>query len=225
MKGRPHRRRHRRSDHRADAACAASTAKCSSRPYAATASSASGSDTLPHAIKELAGLGLLERLDAVAIRTHELFWLHDLLRPGDLVKPCAGRGRLRRRTPIDRGRLHGYSSGDACAHSLGESRINTGHRLGAYTQDEGGVTADSFYRTGHRATARGDVPSAASWTHSRVRDAVPRPRPREMERTTPWRVSLADWPAFLTGCSTTAAGGPRGEIRRADPSPKVRGDL
>ena len=31
-----------------------------------------GISTLPHAIKELAGLGLLERLDAVAIRTHDL---------------------------------------------------------------------------------------------------------------------------------------------------------
>ena len=33
-----------------------------------------GINTLPHAIKELAELGLLDRLDAVAIRTHELFY-------------------------------------------------------------------------------------------------------------------------------------------------------
>src|SRR5262249_20044910 len=32
------------------------------------------SNTLPHAIKELAALGLLQRLDAVAIRTYELFY-------------------------------------------------------------------------------------------------------------------------------------------------------
>src|SRR6476620_2851501 len=32
-----------------------------------------GINTLPHAIKELKELGLLERLDAVAIRTYELF--------------------------------------------------------------------------------------------------------------------------------------------------------
>src|SRR5205814_5407821 len=35
-----------------------------------------GINTLPHAIKELAELGLLERLDAVAIRTYELFYLN-----------------------------------------------------------------------------------------------------------------------------------------------------
>ena|SRR5271163_2332775 len=33
-----------------------------------------GINTLPHAIKELADLGLLERLDAVAVRTYELFY-------------------------------------------------------------------------------------------------------------------------------------------------------
>src|ERR1700744_497039 len=34
-----------------------------------------GINTLPHAIRELAGLGLLDRLDQVAIRTSELFYL------------------------------------------------------------------------------------------------------------------------------------------------------
>ena len=37
-----------------------------------------GINTLPHAIKELAELGLLERLDAVAIRTYELFYTNRL---------------------------------------------------------------------------------------------------------------------------------------------------
>ena len=33
-----------------------------------------GINTLPHAIKELRELGLMERLDAVAIRTYELIY-------------------------------------------------------------------------------------------------------------------------------------------------------
>src|ERR1700736_6161971 len=37
-----------------------------------------GINTLPHAIKELAELGLLERLDAVGIRTYELFYTNRL---------------------------------------------------------------------------------------------------------------------------------------------------
>ena len=59
-----------------------------------------GINTLPHAIKELAGLGLLERLDAVAIRTHELY-LHEPLRPGDLARAARARGRLRRAAVLD----------------------------------------------------------------------------------------------------------------------------
>src|SRR3977135_174706 len=35
-----------------------------------------GINTLPHAIRELAGLGLLDALDAVAIRTDELYYLN-----------------------------------------------------------------------------------------------------------------------------------------------------
>src|SRR5919201_1605351 len=35
-----------------------------------------GINTLPHAIKELKELGLLERLDAVAIRTYELIYMN-----------------------------------------------------------------------------------------------------------------------------------------------------
>src|SRR3979411_2389484 len=38
-----------------------------------------GINTLPHAIRELAGLGLLQKLDDVAIRTDELYYLN---RPG-----------------------------------------------------------------------------------------------------------------------------------------------
>src|SRR3569832_2471858 len=34
-----------------------------------------GINTLPHAIKELAQLGLLERLDQIAVRTHELVYM------------------------------------------------------------------------------------------------------------------------------------------------------
>ena len=37
-----------------------------------------GINTLPHAIKELKELGLLDRLDAVGIRTYELFYTNRL---------------------------------------------------------------------------------------------------------------------------------------------------
>ena len=59
-----------------------------------------GINTLPHAIKELADLGLLDRLDAVAIRTYELY-LHQSFRPGDLARAARARCRLRHSAILD----------------------------------------------------------------------------------------------------------------------------
>jgi 5-methylphenazine-1-carboxylate 1-monooxygenase len=166
-----------------------------------------GINTLPHAIKELAGLGLLERLDAVAIRTHELFYTN-----------CFGQEIWREPRGIDagydvpqfsihRGRLQGVIYQAARAR-LGESRMHMGHRLGGFAQDDGGVTAWFFDRNGsHRATARGDVLIGADGIHSAVRDTLyPDEGPARWNGIMLWR-GAADWPAFLTGRSMIVAGG------------------
>jgi 2-polyprenyl-6-methoxyphenol hydroxylase-like FAD-dependent oxidoreductase len=91
---------------------------------------------------------------------------------------------------------------------LGESKIFTGHRLGSYTQDDGGVTAYFFDRNGsHRATARGDVLIGADGIHSKVRDTLfPAEGPARWNGAMLWRGAV-DWPAFLTGRSMIVAGG------------------
>src|SRR5262249_50774170 len=129
-----------------------------------------GINTLPHAIRELAELGLLERLDAVGIRTPELFYTNRF-RQEILREP---RGLAARydvpQFSIHRGRLQGVIYQAARAR-LGETRIRTGHRLGAFTQDEAGVTAYFFDRSGaHRTTARGDVLIGADGINSFVRE-------------------------------------------------------
>ncbi len=63
-----------RTDDRADAACARASTARSSSSRDAIRELGVGINTLPHAIKELAELGLLDRLDAVGIRTYELFY-------------------------------------------------------------------------------------------------------------------------------------------------------
>jgi len=45
-----------------------------------------GINTLPHAIKELAALGLLERLDQVGVRTYELFYTNSTV-PDAIARP------------------------------------------------------------------------------------------------------------------------------------------
>src|SRR3954449_9472915 len=115
-----------------------------------------GINTLPHAIKELAQLGLMERLDQAAIRTYELIYCNRLGQ--DIWREPRGTdaGYEYPQFSIHRGRLQGVIY-QAVRARLGESRIHTGHRLGAFTQDDGGVTAYFFDRNGsHRATVRGD---------------------------------------------------------------------
>src|SRR5215467_12033451 len=128
-----------------------------------------GINTLPHAIKELKELGLLDRLDAVAIRTYELIYTNRFGQEIWREPRGTDAGYEYPQFSIHRGRLQGVIH-NAVRSRIGESRIHTGHRLGAFTQDDGGITPYFFDRYGsHRATARGDILVGADGIHSTVR--------------------------------------------------------
>src|ERR1700674_4118038 len=99
-----------------------------------------GINTLPHAIKELADLGLLDRLDAVAIRTYELFYTNRFGQEIWREPRGLDAGYDVPQFSIHLGRLQGVIY-QAVRARLGESRIHFGCRLGSFTQDDGGVTA------------------------------------------------------------------------------------
>jgi len=166
-----------------------------------------GINTLPHAIKELAEIGLLPALDRVGIRTHELFYMN---RHGqEIWREPRGTdaGFEYPQFSIHRGRLQALIY-QAVRARIGESRIHTGHRLGAYTQDDAGVTAYFFAREGgHRATVRGDILIGADGIHSYVRESLyPNEGPARWNGTILWRGAM-DWPKYLTGRSMVIAGG------------------
>ena len=166
-----------------------------------------GINTLPHAIRELAALGLLDKLDAAAIRTFELFYL---TRHGQEVwheKRGLDAGDEVPQFSVHRGRLQGVIH-QAVVDRLGPETIRTGRRLGAFTQDEGGISAFFFDRSGaHVHTARGDILIGADGIHSKVRETLfPEEGPPVWNGLMLWR-GARDWPVFLTGKSMIIAGG------------------
>src|SRR5215204_1540125 len=166
-----------------------------------------GINTLPHAIAELGRLGLLERLDAVAIRTYELFYLNRFGQEIWREPRGLDAGYEVPQFSIHRGRLQGVIR-DAVVERLGADAVRTGCRLSGFRQDEGGVTAWFFDRAGsHVATARGDVLIGADGIHSTVRATLfPGEGPPTWNGLMLWR-GAQEWPAFLTGRSMIVAGG------------------
>jgi 5-methylphenazine-1-carboxylate 1-monooxygenase len=166
-----------------------------------------GINTLPHAIGELQTLGLLERLDAVSVRTYELIYMNRLgqevwreLRGLDAGHPVP-------QFSIHRGVLQRLLR-DAVVDRLGEEVICTNCRLAGFEQDDDGVTCAFVDHDGATCEpVHGAALIGADGIHSTVREALVagEPPPR-WNGTMLWR-GATDWPVFLTGRSMIIAGG------------------
>jgi 5-methylphenazine-1-carboxylate 1-monooxygenase len=166
-----------------------------------------GINTLPHAIKELAALGLLPALDRAGIRTRELIYAN---RFGQVVwRELRGTdaGLDMPQFSIHRGKLHGVLL-DAVRERLGADTIQTGCRLVSFTERGERVQAWFERRDGDDPfTADGDVLVGADGIHSTAR-AVFYPSEGEpvWNGTMLWR-GAADWPVHADGRTMVIAGG------------------
>lgn len=172
-----------------------------------------GINALPHAIKELATLGLIPALDAVAIRTSELYYMN---RTGQVVwrEPRGiAAGFDVPQYSIHRGRLQVVLY-KAVLERLGPEAVVTGRKLTGFIQDEGGVTAyftDAIDGSGSE-TVRGEVLVGADGIHSAIRHRYyPDQGPPRWNGVQMWR-GCADFPAFLDGKSMIIAGGMSGKL-------------
>lgn len=172
-----------------------------------------GMNTLPHAIKELTDLGLLDELDRVAIRTYELSYTnrfgqeiwHDL-------RGLHG-GYDYPQFSVHRGKLQGVLY-RATRARIGEENIHTGHQLQTFIQDEDGVTATFKLRDGsdERITVRGDALIGADGIHSTVRRTFyPDEGPPTWNGIMLWRGAV-EYPPFLTGRSMIITGGMKAKM-------------
>ncbi len=171
-----------------------------------------GINTLPHAIGELAELGLLERLDAVGLRTYELIYMNRFGQ--EIWRELRGldAGHAVPQFSIHRGALQGVLR-DAVIERLGRDAISSGRRLTAFDQDEDGVTAQFVDGSGAPAeTVRGDALVGADGIHSTVRASLtPGEGPPRWNGTMLWR-GATDWRCFLTGRSMIIAGGMQAKV-------------
>ncbi len=172
-----------------------------------------GINTLPHAIKELAELGLLESLDKVAVRTRELRYLTS--RGQEVWRDLRGLhdGHEAPQFSIHRGKFQKVLY-DSVIERLGRDAVNTGTKLAGFVQDEGGVAVhfvDSIDGASSR-TQRGDVLICADGIHSAGRRIFyPDEGRPKWNGVVIWRGAV-DWPVWEDGETMAIGGGLGGKF-------------
>ncbi len=164
-----------------------------------------GINLLPHSVRELAGLGLLPRLDAIGIRTRQLTYANQF---GQVIwsEPRGlGAGHDVPQFSVHRGRLQ-LMLWDAATERLEAQAPRAGHRLAGFTQDADGVAVRFVRPDGSTVEERGDVLVGADGIHSPLRAALhPDDGGLRWNGIAMWRGAL-DWPAFDGGDSMVIAG-------------------
>jgi len=166
-----------------------------------------GINVLPHAVRELIELGLLDRLDAAGVRTRELAYFSKHGKPIWSEPRGLEAGYKWPQFSIHRGVLQQILL-DTAIERLGRENILTSRHLAGWTETAGGVRAEFIDKaTGKpRGTHEGELLIAADGIHSAVREKLyPQEGPPIWNGRILWRgVTASD--AFLTGRTMIMAG-------------------
>lgn len=186
-----------------------------------------GINMLPHAIKELASLGLLPALDLAGIRTRELVYANRLGQTVWQELRGTDAGYAMPQFSIHRGKLHGVLL-RAALQRLGAARIHTDCRLVDFQERTDRVVATFERRdTRERIEAVGDALIGADGIHSTVRSMLyPNEGLPAWNGVMLWRGAV-EWPVYADGRTMTIAGGNAAKFViypiHSDPSrPKTR---
>jgi 2-polyprenyl-6-methoxyphenol hydroxylase-like FAD-dependent oxidoreductase len=163
-----------------------------------------GINALPHAIRELATLDLLPRLDNIGIRTRSLTYANHLGRQIWSEPRGLHAGHAAPQFSLHRGRLQ-TMLWDAATERLAAAPT-TGYRLLDVTQDADGVSARFQLPDATIETIDGAALVGADGIHSTLRAALhPDDGGIRWNGITIWRGAL-DWPAFDGGDAMVIAG-------------------
>ena len=173
-----------------------------------------GINLLPHAVRGLTELGLLEALDRVGVRTRELIYTNRFGQ--EIWREPRGRdaGYDYPQFSIHRGQLQGVLY-RAARERIGDARIHTAHRLCSFEQGPQGVTATFALGTStceRSVTVQAELLIAADGIHSFVRQSqYPDEGAPTWNGVMLWRGAV-EHPAFLDGRSMIIAGGMRAKL-------------
>ncbi len=166
-----------------------------------------GINVLPHAVRELIELGLLDKLDQAGVRTKELAYFSKHGKPIWSEPRGLEAGYKWPQFSIHRGVLQQILL-DAAIERLGAGNILTSHHLTGWEETSEGIRASFIDKaTGRRAgTYEGALLIACDGIHSAVREKLyPQEGPPIWNGRILWR-GITDSDAFLSGRTMIMAG-------------------
>jgi 2-polyprenyl-6-methoxyphenol hydroxylase-like FAD-dependent oxidoreductase len=166
-----------------------------------------GINVLPHAVRELIELDLLDRLDAAGVRTRELAYFSKHGKPIWSEPRGIEAGYRWPQFSIHRGTLQQILL-DAATERLGTDNILTSHHLSGWSETPDGVRADFIDKATGRPAGQHDgaLLIAADGIHSAVREKLyPGEGPPIWNGRILWR-GITSSGAFLSGRTMIMAG-------------------